>query len=130
MALSSALAESSLTIPDVLWVIDSGISRNPAEEDMMGMRILFDEWSVQTTTKQRRGRTGRCQAGKYLCMVPRELHATHMREYAPGIPTVSGVGKVLLQILSRMRNRGRPEEILAEFLEPPRPHLIKMHCSN
>ncbi len=61
--LSSAIAETSLTIPDVTVVIDSGLSRINRMNVECGMETLVTETESQFSAKQRMGRAGRTQAG-------------------------------------------------------------------
>ena len=42
--LASSIAESGITLPDVLTAVDLGISRKPAHEDFLGERMLSDTW--------------------------------------------------------------------------------------
>ena len=61
--LSSAIAETSLTIPDITVVIDSGLSRINRMNVECGMETLVTETESQFSAKQRMGRAGRTQAG-------------------------------------------------------------------
>lgn len=61
--LSSAIAETSLTIPDVTVVIDSGLSRINRMNVACGMETLSTETESKFSAKQRMGRAGRTQAG-------------------------------------------------------------------
>lgn len=62
--LSSAIAETSLTVPDVVTVIDSGLSRVNKIDLSTGMEKLVTERESVFSTDQRAGRAGRVQAGK------------------------------------------------------------------
>lgn len=62
--LSSAIAETSLTVPDVVIVIDSGLSRVNKIDLSTGMEKLVTERESVFSADQRAGRAGRVQAGK------------------------------------------------------------------
>lgn len=62
--LSSAIAETSLTVPDVVTVIDSGLSRVNKIDLSTGMEKLVTERESVFSADQRTGRAGRVQAGK------------------------------------------------------------------
>lgn len=62
--LSSAIAETSLTVPDVVTVIDSGLSRVNKIDLSTGMEKLVTEHESVFSADQRAGRAGRVQAGK------------------------------------------------------------------
>ena len=64
--LSSAIAETSLTVPDVTVVIDSGLARLNRLVVSTGMETLVTERESLFSAEQRKGRAGRVQAGKCL----------------------------------------------------------------
>ncbi len=66
--LSSAIAETSITVPDVTLVIDSGLSRLNKMNVALGMQTLVTEPSSIFSSDQRAGRAGRVQAGKCIRM--------------------------------------------------------------
>ena len=61
--LATNIAETSLTIPDVTLVIDSGLVRRPDYEQRTGLTRLRLSRISQASADQRRGRAGRVQAG-------------------------------------------------------------------
>ena len=62
--LSSAVAETSLTLPDVDLVLDSGWSRLVRVDPRTGMNKLVTERVSQSSADQRRGRAGRVREGQ------------------------------------------------------------------
>jgi ATP-dependent helicase HrpB len=66
LILSTNIAETSLTIPDVTLVIDSGLMRRVEYEQRTGISHLRTSMISQSSADQRRGRAGRVQAG--LCI--------------------------------------------------------------
>ena len=72
--LSSAIAETSLTVPDVVTVIDSGLSRLNRLHVASGMEKLVTERESLFSAQQRAGRAGRTQAGRCI-----RLWAEHER---------------------------------------------------
>lgn len=61
--LSSAIAETSLTVPGVTCVIDSGLSRVNRMNVSTGMENLYTETESVFSAEQRAGRAGRICAG-------------------------------------------------------------------
>ncbi|WLD57320.1 ATP-dependent helicase HrpB [Salinispirillum sp. LH 10-3-1] len=61
--LSTNIAETSLTVPDVTWVIDSGQARFQQFEQSTGVSRLVTRQISQASADQRRGRAGRVQSG-------------------------------------------------------------------
>lgn len=64
--LSSAIAETSLTVPDITYVIDSGLARVNRLNIATGMNNLVTETESEFSAAQRAGRAGRLMAGKCL----------------------------------------------------------------
>lgn len=62
--LSSAIAETSLTVPGVTCVIDSGLARVNRMNIATGMENLTTETESEFSAEQRAGRAGRLCAGK------------------------------------------------------------------
>lgn len=64
--LSSAIAESSLTVPDISVVIDSGLMRVNRMNVRSGMETLVTERESIFSARQRAGRAGRTGPGKCI----------------------------------------------------------------
>ena len=64
--LSSAIAETSLTVPGVKTVIDSGLSRINRMNISLGMEHLVTENERMFSAEQRAGRAGRLGPGKCI----------------------------------------------------------------
>lgn len=64
--LSSAIAETSLTVPGVTCVIDSGLARVNRMNISTGMENLTTEVESEFSAEQRAGRAGRLMAGKCI----------------------------------------------------------------
>ncbi|MES2526149.1 MAG: ATP-dependent helicase C-terminal domain-containing protein [Bdellovibrionota bacterium] len=62
--LSTNIAESSVTIPGIRIVIDSGIQREAQFSPWTGLKILADKPITQSSAIQRTGRAGREAAGE------------------------------------------------------------------
>ena len=62
--LATNIAETSLTLPNVTYVIDSGLHR--VAYDQEGITHLKTEWISTDSADQRSGRAGRVQAGTCL----------------------------------------------------------------
>jgi ATP-dependent helicase HrpB len=66
--LSSAIAETSLTVPGVTVVIDSGLARVNRMNIAAGMETLSTENESVFSAAQRRGRAGRDCPGRCICL--------------------------------------------------------------
>lgn len=79
--LSSAIAETSLTVPDVCVVIDSGYSRVTEFNQNVGMEKLVTKRVSLFSANQRAGRAGRTQNG--LCIRLWGQHEKLVTEQSP-----------------------------------------------
>lgn len=64
--LSSAIAETSVTVPDITCVIDSGLSRISRLNVATSMQNLVTEIESEFSAEQRKGRAGRVSKGKCI----------------------------------------------------------------
>lgn len=64
--LSSSIAETSLTVPDVTLVIDCGLSRTNRFDSRTGMTRLVTEIESSFSAEQRTGRAGRLGPGRCI----------------------------------------------------------------
>ncbi len=65
IVLSTNIAETSLTIEDVVYVIDSGKVKEKSFDSMTGVTQLKATWISKASANQRQGRAGRCRSGTY-----------------------------------------------------------------
>jgi ATP-dependent helicase HrpB len=63
IVLATAIAETSLTIPDIRIVIDAGLARVPRFDPAVGLTRLATERATLSAAEQRRGRAGRVGTG-------------------------------------------------------------------
>lgn len=61
--LSTPLAETSITIDDVVFVINAGKMRKPFFDFEKNATVLEDQWITKANETQRKGRAGRVQEG-------------------------------------------------------------------
>jgi len=68
IVVSTAVAESSLTVPGVRIVVDAGLSREPRTDQVRGLPTLVTVRVSRSAAEQRAGRAGREDAGAvYRC---------------------------------------------------------------
>ncbi|KAM7497850.1 hypothetical protein LguiA_022264 [Lonicera macranthoides] len=61
--LSTNIAETAITIDDVVYVIDSGWMKEKSYDPYNNVSTLHSAWISKASAKQREGRAGRCQPG-------------------------------------------------------------------
>ncbi|KAI1312773.1 DEAD/DEAH box helicase [Xylaria venustula] len=64
VVVATNVAETSITIDDIVAVIDTGKVKETSFDAQNNMRKLEETWASRAACKQRRGRAGRVQAGK------------------------------------------------------------------
>ncbi|KAK5657292.1 hypothetical protein OQA88_3354 [Cercophora sp. LCS_1] len=80
VVVATNVAETSITIDDIVAVIDSGRVKETSYDPQNNMRKLEETWASLAACKQRRGRAGRVQAGTCYKLFTRNLEQTQMAE--------------------------------------------------
>ena len=119
LILATNVAETSLTIPRIACVIDSGIARVSRWSPGKGVQRLQIEPVSQASARQRKGRCGRVRDG--VCVrLYEETELTERPEFTdPEIRRSSLAGVIL-----RMKALGLPEIDEFPFLDPPSPKAV------
>lgn len=79
VVVATNVAETSITIDDILVVIDSGKVKETSFDAVNNMRRLEETWASRAAGKQRKGRAGRVQEGRCYKMYTERLE-TQMAE--------------------------------------------------
>ena len=110
--LSSAIAETSLTVPGVSFVIDSGLCRVNKMNVALGMEHLVTENESLFSAEQRAGRAGRVAAGK--CIRLWSEHDARVEQNPPEILCAD-----LTQLVLECAKWGTTEIEKLDWLTPP-----------
>ncbi|KAK6525065.1 ATP-dependent RNA helicase A [Arthrobotrys megalospora] len=115
--LSTNIAETSVTIPEVRYVVDSGKLREKRFEQTSRITKLQCTWISKSNSKQRAGRAGRVRNGHYYALFTKE----RFTEFRPsGLPEI--LRSDLQEICLDIRAQGFKDPIaqfLSEAIEPP-----------
>ncbi|XP_068255333.1 ATP-dependent RNA helicase TDRD9 isoform X1 [Nyctibius grandis] len=115
--LSTDIAESSVTVPDVKYVIDFCLTRTSVCDEETNYRSLRLCWASKTNCNQRRGRAGRVSNG--YCY--RLVHKVFWTDCIPekSVPEIlrCPLGTTVLKI--KKLGMGGPKALLATALSPP-----------
>ncbi|KAI8380604.1 P-loop containing nucleoside triphosphate hydrolase protein [Choanephora cucurbitarum] len=79
IVVSTNVAETSITIEGVVYVIDSGRVKETQFEAANNMMHLVETWASRASCKQRRGRAGRTRPGQCFKLFTRETDENKMR---------------------------------------------------
>jgi len=74
------VAETSITIEDVVSVIDTGKVKETSYDATTGMIRLAETWASRAACKQRRGRAGRVRVGNCYKLYTRHMETNKMQE--------------------------------------------------
>lgn len=126
--LSTNIAETSVTIPDVRFVVDTGKSREKRYDQTRRITHLQCTWISKSNAKQRAGRAGRVQDGVYYALFSRTRRES-MR--AVGLPELlrSDLQETCLDV--KVQAFKMPvAEFLAGAIEPPPPAAVDASMQN
>ncbi|CAI7571006.1 unnamed protein product [Penicillium pancosmium] len=115
--LSTDIAEASVTIPDIKYVVDSGKVNQLLVDQKRNCSRLANCWATQSNAKQRAGRVGRVQPGDYYYIGTKERFDTLRIT-----PTPEMLRGSLLDTCLRAKNFAGNESIssfLEKTIEPP-----------
>lgn len=112
--LSSSIAETSLTIPDVVCVIDSGLSRVSVMDNNVGAARLVTMPESEFSAAQRSGRAGRTQEG--VCVRLWSQNEPRAKNPLPEI-----LRSDLSELLLECAEWGSQDPAALEWLDPPAP---------
>ena len=74
VVIATNIAESSITIDDVVFVIDTGKHKEKTYDAENKIACLLPSWVSRASAHQRRGRAGRVQAGYCWHLYPSMQH--------------------------------------------------------
>ncbi len=80
VVVATNVAETSITIDDIVAVIDSGRVKETSFDPQTNMRRLDETWASRAAGRQRRGRAGRVRAGQCYKLYTRDLEEQRMPE--------------------------------------------------
>ena len=123
IVIATNIAETSITIDDVVYVVDSGKCKENGYDPNTRMQMLLERWVSRASAKQRRGRAGRVAAGRCFRLYTRLTHDAVFAEHTlPEIKRVPLEGLCLQIQLQRMA--GGIAGFLGKALEPPKEDSI------
>jgi ATP-dependent helicase HrpB len=119
LILSTNVAETSVTIPGVAAVIDSGLARIPVHSPWSGLASLQSVRTSQASAIQRAGRAGRTRAGRALRLYTRADFEARPQHETPEIARTDLSETVLALAASGVLDRRH----FPFFEAPPLPAL-------
>ncbi|KAJ0173644.1 hypothetical protein K1T71_010793 [Dendrolimus kikuchii] len=114
--LSTNLAESSITVPDIKYVIDYCLIKQLVVDNTTNFTTLQLSWASKTNCEQRAGRAGRVRDGRVYRLVIEKFYDSFRQECSPEIMRCPLERLVLL---AKTLDMGPPSDILALAMDPP-----------
>lgn len=121
VVLATNIAETSITIDDVVYVVDCGKHKVTAynEQDQIG--TMAEEWISVANARQRRGRAGRVQPGVCYHLYTSARGHT-LAEYPLPEIVRERVDGTLLDL--KMLRVGEEKKFLASLITPPKSEVV------
>lgn len=120
VVVSTNVAETSLTIDDIVCVIDTGRVKEMGFDPARGIARLQETWVSQASAQQRRGRAGRVRPGRCFRLYSRRTWGRLARDTRPEIARAPLQGLVL-DVKGIMGGAADVGTLLAEMITPPEP---------
>ncbi|KAJ7786314.1 P-loop containing nucleoside triphosphate hydrolase protein [Mycena metata] len=108
--LSTNIAETSVTIPDVVYVVDTAKIKEQRYDPQRHMSSLVSAWVGSSNLNQRAGRAGRHRSGEYYGL-PVEMKRVDLSNVVMHVKALNFPGLSV-------------EDVLAACIEPPLPERV------
>jgi len=120
VVLATNIAETSITVPDVRFVVDSGVAKVPRFQARTGMSTLFEEGISKASADQRAGRAGRTAPGRCIRLYSRKSY-----ESRPDFTDEEILRLDLTEVVLRLIDLGQKEVESFPLPTPPRPKALQ-----
>jgi ATP-dependent RNA helicase TDRD9 len=116
--ISTKIAESSITVPDIKYVIDFCLTKELYCDPATNYTHLRVEWASKANLDQRSGRAGRVSDGICYRLITRQFYQ-ELADYSTPAILREPLDKVILNV-KRLKQPGEPRKILSLALQPPK----------
>jgi pre-mRNA-splicing factor ATP-dependent RNA helicase DHX16 len=115
IVLATNIAETSLTIPDIVYVIDCGFCKQTSYNPRSGMESLVVVPISKAAANQRAGRSGRTAPGKCFRLFTKWSYQHELEENQ--VPEIQRVN--LSSVVLMLKSLGINDLIHFDFMDPP-----------
>jgi ATP-dependent helicase HrpA len=120
IVLATNVAETSLTVPGIHYVVDTGVARINRYSPRSKINMLQIEPISQASAKQRAGRCGRVANGIAIRLYEEDDH-----DARPAFTTPEILRTSLAAVILRMKALGLGDIAAFPFIEPPSPRAVE-----
>ncbi|KAI9916199.1 hypothetical protein PsorP6_017911 [Peronosclerospora sorghi] len=119
--LSTNIAESSVTIPDVTHVINCAIEKQieMPNAERTHAEVLMDTWCSRASALQRSGRAGRVMPGTAFHLLTESFRDVCLAQYNTPELLRKPLDRIVLQLKGQLHQFGVPSSLLQQALDPP-----------
>ncbi|GER34593.1 ATP-dependent RNA helicase [Striga asiatica] len=122
IVLATNMAEASITINDIVFVVDCGKAKETTYDALNNTPCLLPSWISQASARQRRGRAGRVQPGECYHLYPQCVYEAFSEYQLPELLRTP-LNSLCLQIKSlQVESIG---DFLSAALQPPKPLAVQ-----
>jgi len=121
--LATNIAETSITIPDVVYVVDTAKIKEVRYDPERHMSSLVSAWVGRSNLNQRAGRAGRHRSGEYYGLIAK-AHAERLDTHQTVEMKRVDLSNVVMHVKALNFPGMTVEEVLAETIEPPSPERV------
>ena len=114
------IAETSITIDGIVYVIDSGMSKQKVYNPRLRQESLLVSPISKASAKQRAGRAGRTRPGKCFRLYTEESYTTHLQDNTYPEILRSNLASVVLNL----KKLGIEDLVHFDFMDPPAPETL------
>ncbi|KAL8474750.1 hypothetical protein ACS0TY_031257 [Phlomoides rotata] len=122
IVLATNMAETSITINDVVFVVDCGKAKETSYDALNNTPCLLPTWISKASARQRKGRAGRVQSGECYHLYPRCVHDAFADYQLPELLRTP-LQSLCLQIKSLQL--GSISDFLSKALQAPEPLSVQ-----
>jgi len=120
VVVSTNIAETSLTIDGVVFVIDPGFSKQKVYNPRIRVESLLVSAISKASAQQRAGRAGRTRPGKCFRLYTEKAYKQEMQSNTYPEILRSNLGTVVLQL----KKLGIDDLVHFDFMDPPAPETL------
>lgn len=126
LVVSTNVAESSLTIDGIKYVVDSGYELSGSYDPILRAKRLDRQMITHAQAKQRMGRAGRTEPGICYHLYTKQDFEINMKRFPEPDIRVSDISGECLKLLNldTVQNTNELSKILNNFIEPPEQKYI------
>ncbi|XP_035489610.1 ATP-dependent RNA helicase DHX30 [Scophthalmus maximus] len=128
IVLATNVAETSITIDDIVYVVDTGTHKEQNYDARTKVSCLDTVWISRSNVTQRKGRAGRCQPGQSYHLFPRE-QLESMTTFP--IPDILRTPLESLVLQAKIHSpTSKAEDFLSQVLDSPEQEAVREAVQN